>query len=63
VRSFVGPAGRIMDWALEKAHQPPGRLRHQRHEALKWTQRGKHRIHQRPNGTEIKACGFWLEAE
>jgi uracil-DNA glycosylase len=30
---------------------------------FKWTERGKRRIHQRPNGTEIRACGFWLEAE
>ena len=30
---------------------------------FKWTERGKRRIHQRPNGTEIRACRFWLEAE
>ena len=30
---------------------------------FRWTERGKRRIHQRPNGTEIKACGFWLDAE
>ncbi len=30
---------------------------------FKWTERGKRRIHQRPNRTEIKACGFWLDAE
>jgi len=30
---------------------------------FKWTGRGKRRIHQRPNRTEIKACGFWLDAE
>jgi DNA polymerase len=30
---------------------------------FKWTPRGKRRIHQRPNSTEIKACRFWLEAE
>jgi uracil-DNA glycosylase len=30
---------------------------------FKWTERGKRRIHQRPNGTEIRACGYWLEAE
>lgn len=30
---------------------------------FKWTARGKRRIHQRPNSTEIKACEFWLEAE
>src|SRR5579863_8889803 len=30
---------------------------------FKWTERGKRRIHQGPNGTEIRACGFWLDAE
>ena len=30
---------------------------------FKWTERGKRRIHQRPNGAEIRACGFWLVAE
>lgn len=26
---------------------------------FKWTERGKRRIHQRPNGTEVKALGSW----
>ena len=30
---------------------------------FKWEARGKRRIHQRPNGTEIMACRGWLEAE
>jgi uracil-DNA glycosylase len=28
-----------------------------------WTERGKRRIHQRPAGPEIRACGYWLTAE
>jgi uracil-DNA glycosylase len=61
---FVGPAGRILDRALEKSgiSRPDvyvtNAVKH-----FKWTERGERRIHQRPNGTEIKACGFWLEAE
>jgi DNA polymerase len=30
---------------------------------FKWTERGKRRIHQRPAGPEIRACGHWLTAE
>ncbi len=32
-------------------------------EHFKWTERGQRRIHQRPSGPEIRACGFWLDAE
>ena len=61
---FVGPAGRVLDRALEEAGISRGdvyltnAVKH-----FKWTERGKRRIHQRPNGTEIRACGFWLDAE
>jgi len=61
---FVGPAGRILDRALVEAGidrddvYVTNAVKH-----FKWTERGKRRIHQRPNGTEIRACGFWLEAE
>jgi uracil-DNA glycosylase family protein len=61
---FVGPAGRILDRALDEAGMDrddvyvTNAVKH-----FKWTERGKRRIHQRPNGTEIRACGFWLEAE
>ncbi len=61
---FVGPAGRVLDRALDEAGLRRGDLyltnavKH-----FKWTERGKRRIHQRPNGTEIGACRFWLEAE
>jgi uracil-DNA glycosylase len=61
---FVGPAGRVLDRALQEAGIDRAEVyltnavKH-----FKWTERGKRRIHQRPNGTEIKACGFWLHAE
>jgi uracil-DNA glycosylase len=63
-RPFVGPAGRVLDRALRDS----GILRSEVYltnavKHFRWTERGKRRIHQRPNGTEIKACGFWLEAE
>jgi DNA polymerase len=61
---FAGPAGRILDRALDEADidradvYVTNAVKH-----FKWTERGKRRIHQRPNGTEIRACGVWLEAE
>jgi uracil-DNA glycosylase len=63
-RPFVGPAGRVLDRALDEAGISradvylTNAVKH-----FKWTERGKRRIHQRPNGTEIRACEFWLEAE
>jgi DNA polymerase len=63
-RPFVGPAGRVLDRALHEAGIDRAEVyltnavKH-----FKWTERGKRRIHQRPNRTEIKACGFWLDAE
>ena len=63
-RPFVGPAGRVLDRALGEAGLSRADLyltnavKH-----FKWTGRGKRRIHQRPNGTEIRACEFWLHAE
>jgi uracil-DNA glycosylase len=61
---FVGPAGRLLDRALREA----GIERHDAYvtnavKHFKWVARGQRRIHQRPNGTEIKACRGWLEAE
>jgi DNA polymerase len=61
---FVGPAGRILDRALEEA--PLDRsltyltnmVKH-----FKWTPRGKRRIHQKPDRQEIQACHRWLVAE
>ena len=63
-RPFVGPAGRLLDQALEEA----GIDRRQTYvtnvvKHFKWEARGKRRIHKKPNTTEIQACRPWLEAE
>jgi len=63
-RPFVGPAGQLLDWALEKA----GIDRSQAYvtnvvKHFKWVPRGKRRIHSKPSSMEIKACLPWLEAE
>jgi uracil-DNA glycosylase len=61
---FVGPAGRILDKALEHAEIERGDayvtnvVKH-----FKWKPKGKRRIHQTPRAEEIKACAPWLEAE
>ena len=61
---FVGPAGRVLDEALEQAGIDRSKayvtnvVKH-----FKWEARGKRRIHARPNWTEIAACKPWLEAE
>ena len=63
-RPFVGPAGRLLDDALEAAGidrsstYVTNAVKH-----FKWQARGKRRIHQKPNWTEITACRPWLEAE
>jgi len=63
-KPFVGPAGRLLDEALEQA----GIDRKQTYvtnivKHFKWEARGKRRIHKKPNSTEIEACRPWLEAE
>jgi DNA polymerase len=61
---FVGPAGALLDKALEEAGIPRNEVyvtnavKH-----FKWEPRGKRRIHQKPRMSEIKACRPWLEAE
>jgi uracil-DNA glycosylase len=61
---FVGPAGRVLDQALEQAKVERGDayvtnvVKH-----FKWKPQGKRRIHQTPKAEEIKACAPWLEAE
>jgi uracil-DNA glycosylase family protein len=63
-RPFVGPAGRLFDEALEAAGIDRSQVyvtnavKH-----FKWQARGKRRIHQKPNWTEMTACRPWLEAE
>jgi uracil-DNA glycosylase len=63
-KPFVGPAGRLLDQALEEA----GVDRSQTYvtnvvKHFKWEPRGKRRIHKKPNAQEIAACRPWLEAE
>jgi uracil-DNA glycosylase len=61
---FVGPAGRLLDRALDDSGidrtdvYMTNAVKH-----FKWQPRGKRRIHQRPSGTEIRACRLWLDAE
>ena len=61
---FVGPAGKLLDAALEEA----GIDRRQVYvtnvvKHFKWEPRGKRRIHAKPNAAEIAACRPWLETE
>jgi DNA polymerase len=61
---FVGPAGRILDRALEEVGidrrevYVTNVVKH-----FKWEAKGKRRIHAKPNQLEITACLPWLEAE
>lgn len=61
---FVGPAGRVLDDALDAAAvvrddvYVTNAVKH-----FKWQEKGKRRIHQRPNRTEVVACRRWLDAE
>jgi uracil-DNA glycosylase len=61
---FVGPAGRLLDRALEEAGidrtlvYVTNVVKH-----FKWEPRGKRRIHAKPNAAEISACRPWLETE
>jgi DNA polymerase len=63
-RPFVGPAGKLLDGALEEAGidrelaYVTNVVKH-----FKWQPRGKRRIHQKPNAAEIAACRPWLDAE
>jgi uracil-DNA glycosylase family protein len=61
---FVGPAGRLLDTALDEAGIDrtdvyiTNVVKH-----FKWMARGKRRIHKKPNLSEIRACRPWLESE
>jgi DNA polymerase len=63
-RPFVGPAGALLDKALDEAGIDrtatylTNAVKH-----FKWTPKGKRRIHQKPNAAEIEACRPWLDAE
>jgi uracil-DNA glycosylase len=61
---FVGPAGKLLDRALEEAGIDRGStyvtnaVKH-----FKWKARGTRRIHDKPTWTETMACRPWLDAE
>jgi uracil-DNA glycosylase family protein len=63
-RPFVGPAGQLLDEALEEVGIDRRRImisnavKH-----FKFTPRGRRRIHQSPSPREIDICRFWLDAE
>lgn len=63
-KPFVGPAGRLLDKALEQAGIERQRayvtnvVKH-----FKWEPKGKRRIHRKPNMAQIAACRPWLDAE
>ena len=61
---FVGPAGRLLDEAIEEAGLTrksvyiTNAVKH-----FKWEPRGKRRLHKKPGLREINACNVWLEQE
>jgi uracil-DNA glycosylase family protein len=61
---FVGPAGRVLDEALDRAgvdrktSYEPNAVKH-----FKWEPKGTRRLHKKPGAREITACLPWLEAE
>ena len=63
-RPFVGPAGQVLDAALERAGierrsaYVTNAVKH-----FKFVQRGKRRLHQSPTAKEIDVCRWWNEAE
>jgi len=63
-RPFVGPAGKLLDRALEEVGIDRRRtyltnvVKH-----FKWEPRGKRRIHAKPDVVEVTACLPWLQAE
>jgi DNA polymerase len=63
-RPFVGPAGKVLDAALERAGIDrrsvylTNAVKH-----FKYVPRGKRRLHQSPTAREIDICRFWIEGE
>ena len=63
-RPFVGPAGRLLDEALERGrHRPHAAYVTNAVKHFKWEARGKRRIHAKPTWIGAAACRPWLEAE
>jgi uracil-DNA glycosylase family protein len=63
-KPFVGPAGKVLDEALQKAGVDrndvyiTNAVKH-----FSWEPRGKRRMHKTPTQQEVAACLDWLEAE
>ena len=63
-KPFIGPAGQLLDELLEEAGIDRGRyyvtnaVKH-----FKYVPKGKRRLHQRPNSSEIERCRWWLNIE
>ncbi len=63
-KPFVGPAGRVLDQALQDAGIAREKtfvtnaIKHFKHEM-----RGKRRLHKRPNNYEVERCKIWLDLE
>jgi DNA polymerase len=63
-KPFVGPAGAVLDRALEQAGidrsdvYVTNAVKH-----FRWEQRGKRRIHKKPTVRQINACRPWLDEE
>ena len=63
-RPFVGPAGKVLDRALEaagierEAIYITNAVKHFKNEP-----RGKRRLHKKPDTSEIDACRWWLDNE
>jgi len=61
---FVGPAGRVLDEALEAAGIDRDRIfitnvvKH-----FRWRPSGKRRLHERPTTANVRACRPWIELE
>ena len=63
-KPFVGPAGQVLDEALQSAGIPreetyvTNAVKH-----FKWEPRGTRRLHSKPSAREVAACRPWLETE
>jgi uracil-DNA glycosylase family protein len=63
-RPFVGPAGRVLDRAIADAGLDRVKIfvtnavKH-----FKFEERGKRRLHKRPNVYEVDQCRWWLDQE
>jgi DNA polymerase len=63
-KPFVGPAGRLLDDALDEAgiaHDEVYVTNTVKH--FRWEPRGKRRLHKKPSARQIEACKPWLLAE